>query len=127
MTPEELEKIVKANQLSLARIEEQLDKITRKLLWNRVAGILKIILILAPIILAYLYLTPLLRNTLGGSWDTLFSGLKIYSTNLDDLVAEPSSSTSQDAEKTKIDAANSLLKNICDPNLREVYVRNLCK
>lgn len=124
MAPEELEKIVKANQLALARIEEQLNKVSKKLLWNRIAGILKIILIFAPIIIGILYLTPMIKNATGGSWNTLLKGLQLYSGNLETLTGTTDNTSTGTSNSNNV--SQSLLKDFCNPELREVYVRNLC-
>lgn len=81
-----LEKNLKWSQI----IYEQNRKINHKLMWAAIAGWLRLILILAPLVLAVLYLTPIIKDvwskfgtitsimgsgdtgTRGGSLDDLF-------------------------------------------------------
>ncbi len=128
MTPEELEKIVKANQLSLGRIEIQVEKIRHKLLWSQIGGIIKIFLIIVPIIIGIFYLTPMLEKTLGGSFGSIFKGLQVYTGNLDSLADPTGNAINLPAGGySQSDLANRLLQDFCNPELRDIYEKNLCK
>ncbi len=62
MTQEELEKLILENQASLARVETTVLKIKKKIFWQELAGLLKLVLILGPLLLGLVYLTPYLKQ-----------------------------------------------------------------
>jgi hypothetical protein len=70
----EWRELLQENQRYLKAIYRQVEKTRRYILWGRVISVIYLILILAPIIIALVYLPPLVRNTfapyqelLGGS------------------------------------------------------------
>lgn len=122
MLPEELEKIIKSNQLSLARIEKQVEKISKKLLWNRIAGLLKIVLILAPIIFGVLYLTPKLKQIVG-SENPFTNVLKVYTGGFDSL---DSDTAKQEPTGSSDATVNDLKEAFCNPNTQQEAIRKIC-
>lgn len=79
-----LEKNLKWSQI----IYEQNRKINHKLMWAAVAGWLRLILILAPLILAILYLTPIIKDVwskFGTITSAIGSGTDTQSGSLDNL------------------------------------------
>ncbi len=76
MTQEELEKLILENQASLARVEATVLKIKKKIFWQELAGVLKLILILGPLLLGLVYLTPYLKQY-GNMMSGLLSGFDV--------------------------------------------------
>ena len=52
-----------AESLGLSKANNLLlKKITRELFWNRIAGLIKMIILIAPIIIAIFYLSPIIKR-----------------------------------------------------------------
>lgn len=62
--PPDLRELIEKNLKWSQIIYEQNRKINNKLLWASIFGWFKIILIVAPLILAYIYLQPMLKGVL---------------------------------------------------------------
>ena len=115
MNDDEIKQLLLENRASLERVEQIVGKMRRKMLWNTVGSILKIVLILGPIILGIIYLSPFVKKYMGG----LQSALNI-------LQIVP--------EKDDLDSLNNqgimqadTLEMICDPQSRQSIVEQLCK
>lgn len=64
MIDPELQKMLERQSERLGNMEMQLKKIQRHLLWENIGSWLRIALILVPLIVGYIYLSPLLQKTL---------------------------------------------------------------
>ncbi len=62
----EIKHLLEKNQQDLKVLKEEVHKVYKQLVWNRVASILKILLIVVPLILGAIYLMPLFSQLLGG-------------------------------------------------------------
>ena len=62
MTQEQLEQVILQNQASIAKIETTVIKIKKKLFFQELAGYLKLILIVGPIIIGLFFLSPYLKQ-----------------------------------------------------------------
>lgn len=110
MTQEELEKLILENQASLTRVENTVLKIKKKIFWQEMAGVLKLILILGPLLLGLFYLTPYLKqysNMMGG----LLSGFDVEQ-NLN----TESNSTS----------ILQMQQNLCNPKTQQDMIDQIC-
>ncbi len=61
---EEVKQMLTENKALMEEIYQLLKKVHRQLLWQRIMGWVKIILVVVPLILAYLYLAPYLSGAL---------------------------------------------------------------
>jgi len=60
----ELKKQITAQEELLNKIYKQTEKTRKYILWGRVIGLIYLILIIAPILVAVVYLPPLIKNVL---------------------------------------------------------------
>jgi len=70
---EQLQKLVKQNLHATQELEKTVAKMKKYLTWLRVVSIIKLVLILAPIILALIYLPPIISNVIG-EYKSMFDG-----------------------------------------------------
>ncbi len=71
MNQEELENIVKENLELTRQIKQEVDDIKKHIFWSKVWGFTKVILIVLPLIVAYIYLIPVFGNVLKQYTDLL--------------------------------------------------------
>lgn len=62
---EEIKKILEKNLELNEEIREMMKGIKRYIMWQRVWGVIKIIIIIGPIIVGLIYLPPLIKDALG--------------------------------------------------------------
>jgi len=62
---QDIREVLKKNQEDLAYLTAKVDKIHKILRWNQIASWLKILLIVIPLIFGFIYLMPLLGQTVG--------------------------------------------------------------
>lgn len=110
MTQEELEKLILENQASLARVETTVLKIKKKIFWQELAGVLKLILILGPLLLGLFYLTPYLKQY-GNMMNGLLSGFDVEQ-NLN-----------TENNNTSI---LQMQQNLCNPNTQQNMIDQIC-
>ena len=116
---EELKKIIKDNQEKLENIEEKVKKIHKKLFWSSIAGYLKALLILGPIIIGIIYLSPVVKKYFK-TLEPVFQALRISpeSTNLDFDNINNFFSQENDTE---------IINSICNPDIREEVIKQICQ
>lgn len=112
MTQEELEKLILENQASLARVEQTVVKIKKKIFWQELAGVLKLVLIIGPLLLGLFYLTPYLKQ-----YSNMMSGL-LSGFNVEQNLDSGSSNQTSILE---------LGKALCDPRTQQVTIDSICK
>lgn len=86
MPDEDLRNLLIANQQTLLELKEYLAGIKRQMIWAQVFSVVKIILIIAPIIWGFYFLSPMLKNLLStyqGLGGTLNSLENLKSENLE--------------------------------------------
>ena len=71
---EEIKKILEENRQYLKAIYRQLEKTRRYIFWGRVISVLYFVILVAPLILAIIYLPPLLEQTLAPYQELLGAG-----------------------------------------------------
>lgn len=114
MTQEQLEQVILQNQASLARVEATVLKIKKKIFWQELAGVLKLILIVGPIIIALFYVSPYLKQY-GSMMSNALTGLNLTS-NLD----------ATDISQKNSFSATDISKVLCDPTARQSLVERMC-
>ncbi|MFH0951207.1 MAG: hypothetical protein V1765_01915 [bacterium] len=80
MPDDNLKKLIEQNLALTEEMFVMVKKIRQYIIWTQVVGIIKIILILAPIIFAIMYLPPYIKKLINGYQDVLPKGLNL---NLD--------------------------------------------
>lgn len=114
MTQEQLEQVILQNQASLARVEASVLKIKKKLFLQAIAGYLKLILIVGPIIIGLFFLSPYLKQ-----YSALMSNA-LAGFNLTSDTDTNSSSQQNSFSSTEI-------RNVlCDPTARQNLVDQMC-
>ena len=74
-----MKQLLLENKASLERIDKVVEKLHKKMIWNTIGSILKIILIVAPIILGVIYLViSQILPSMGSLWIVLFIWQQIY-------------------------------------------------
>lgn len=114
MTQEQLEQIILQNQASIVRIESTVIKIKKKIFWQEIAGILKLVLILGPVIIALFYVSPYLKQY-ASLMNNALTGLNLTS-NLN---------TADMSQKNSF-SATDISKVLCDPTARQSLVDRVC-
>ena len=110
MIDDESKKLLKENQVILQALDKRIHRIERKFFWNTIFGFLKVVVILAPIIIGIIYLTPILKDYVK-VFEPIFQSLR---DQLNVTGANP-----QDT--------NFTLESFCNPQARETLVEQLCK
>lgn len=116
MIDEELKKMMEENKEILQSLDHRLKKIEKRFVWGTVFSFVKFFIIFAPIIIGAIYFTPILKDYVKifePAYKTLMSQIKLSPTS------EDSTGTS-----TKNEA---ILESFCDPNSRELMVKQFCK
>ncbi|MFH0814593.1 MAG: hypothetical protein V1902_00655 [Candidatus Falkowbacteria bacterium] len=72
---EQLKNLMKQNLELLHDLEVDVRKIKNYLFWQKVAGVIKILIVVIPLALALIYLPPMIKNALG-QYSGLIGGVK---------------------------------------------------
>lgn len=116
MIDEELKQIVQENKQILDKIDDRLHKIEKRFIWSSIFSFIKIFIIVAPIVLGIIYLTPFLQDFIK-VYDPIVRNFPITLQNL-----------SNNSDNTVVSGdTQELLKSFCDPETREATVNQLCK
>lgn len=118
MMDEESKRIVKENKQILEDLDKRLARIEHRFTWNTIFGFIKAVVILAPIILGVIYLTPILKDYIK-IFEPLFRNLRLPGTSQDNIIAVP-------VDQTVDNNIDSMLESFCDPEAREAMVRQRC-
>ena len=119
MTDEELRQIIKENKQVLDDIDKRMHRIEKKFVWNTIFGFIKTIIILAPLIIGAIYLTPLLKDYVK-IFEPIFRNLPATLQNL----AKPADVNNSGTAASDTDL---MLESFCDPEARQLMVDQLCK
>jgi len=122
MTDEELKQIIKDNKETLVNIDERMHRIEKKFIWNSIFGFIKTIVILAPIIVGIIYLTPILRDYIK-IFEPIFKNLPVTLQNM----SNASEQINIDANESNANNQTSTLESFCDPQTRQQMVEQFCK
>ena len=108
-----MKQLLLENKASLERIDKVVAKIQKRMIWSAVGGALKIILIVGPLIVGVIYLSPMLKESMGG----IQSALEILN---------PTSGLDLTSMNGGVDASNIDLKEVCSPNVQQM-IDQFCK
>ena len=114
MNNDEIKQLLVENKASLERVEKIVGKMRKKMLWNTVGSVLKIVLILGPIILGIIYLSPFVKQYSSGLQSAL---------NILNLAPQTDVNSYQDQSVIPTDAIDA----ICDPQARQAIIDQVCK
>lgn len=113
MLDEELKQIVKENKQILEKLDKKIQRIEKRFIWNSIFGFIKILVIVAPIVLGIIYLTPFLQDF-----------IKIYDPILKNLPLTIQNFNTD----SQINANNQqMIESFCNPEARQAMVDQLCK
>lgn len=115
MIDEELKQIVKENKEILGKIDKRINRIEKRFVWSSIFSFIKILIIVAPIVIGVIYLTPFLQDF-----------MKIYEPILKNLPITLQNVNSGSGQ-TIISDNQEMLQSFCDPNTRQAMIDQLCK
>jgi hypothetical protein len=112
MNNDEIKQILLENKASMERMEEKVNKMHKKMLWGTIGSILRIILIVGPLIVGIVYLSPFVKQYMGG----IQSAFEILN---------PTGSINT-IQQTGENTSGIDLETICNPNTRQI-IEDMCK
>jgi hypothetical protein len=119
MTDEELRQIIKENKQVLDDIDKRMHRIEKKFIWNSIFGFIKTAVILAPLIIGAIYLTPILKDYVK-IFEPVFRNLPATLQNIGNV-------SSGDGSQEVLDDNEVILESFCDPSARQLMIDSLCK
>jgi len=122
MIDEELKRLIQKNQETLEDLEKRVKGIQKKLLWYVIGNLIKTILIVGPIIIGFIYLSPIVKEYLSGL-QPMFEMLQLGPLVLQDVFANfnPQANVNNGAIN------NETLEFLCDPVQRDAVIQSICK
>jgi len=112
MTDEELKQIIKENKQLLDDIDKRMHRMEKKFILSSIFGFIKVLIILTPIVIGVIYLTPFLQDF-----------IKIYEPFFKDLPT-----TLQNVNNANVSSDNQqLIQSFCDPQARQAMINQFCK
>ena len=117
MTDEELRQITKENKKILDDIDKRMHRIEKKFIYNTIFGFIKTAIILAPIIIGIIYITPFLRDFFR-IYEPVFNNLPNIIQNIGDnsIIGGAGSSENE-----------LLIESFCNPDTRQTMIDEICK
>jgi len=107
-----MKQLLLENKAALERVDKVVEKIHKKMIWGAIGSVLKIVLILAPIIFGVIYLSPFVKQYMGGiqaAFDILNPG-----------------DGQNSSEQIDIEAGSIDIEAVCDPKVQEM-IEKMCK
>jgi hypothetical protein len=117
MTDEELRQIIKENKQILDGIDKRMHRIEKKFIWNSIFGFIKTVVILAPIIIGIIYLTPILKDYVK-IFNPILKNLPVALQNLANVPSNPNATPTE---------TDPILDSFCDAQARQVMIEQFCK
>ena len=115
---DELKQMIQQNQETLLDLEKRVQKIQNKMMWNTIGSVLKIILIIAPLILGAIYLSPILKE-----YTAAFGPLlDVFDVAKDGSLVDPANPPVLNLEITP---ENQEI--FCNARTREAIVQQICR
>jgi len=115
MPDEELKKIIKDNKELLTNLDDRLKRIEKRFIWSSVFGFIKVLIIIAPIIIGLIYITPFLKDF-----------LEIYKPVYEVLPNIFQNTSGQSANNVSGDTS-LMIDSFCDPQTRQNIIDQFCK
>lgn len=106
--------LLEQNQQLLESLDKRLHKIERKFKWDTILGIIKWVIIVAPIVLGIIWISPYVKQY------AVYLEPAIKLLHLDELQV-------LNQQNVDISDEQQILNTLCDPNKREVLVNQICK
>lgn len=116
MMDEKIKQIIKENKQILDGIDQRMKRIEKKFVWSSILGIIKTVVILAPIIIGIIYLTPILKDYIK-IFDPIFRNLPLTLQTL----GNSSNNTNAVSDDTEL-----MLESFCDPQKRQLMLEQFC-
>ncbi len=121
MIDEELRGLIQKNQETLEDLEKRVRAIQKKLLWHTISGFIKFILIVGPLIVGFIYLSPIVKQYLSGL-KPILEMLQIGPSAIQDMFVNFNAPVEVD------NSINSeALEFLCDPGQRDAIIQSICK
>ncbi|MFA6307824.1 MAG: hypothetical protein WCS88_00630 [Patescibacteria group bacterium] len=117
MADEELKQIMKENKQTLDSLDQRLKRIEKRFVWSSVFGFIKILIIVAPLIVGVIYITPFLKDF-----------FKIYQPVYQALpnLFQKTANTSGDSNVESAQA-DLMIESFCDETTRQRMIEQFCK
>jgi hypothetical protein len=117
MIEEELKQIIKENKQILDSLDQRLKHIEKRFVWNSVFGFIKILIVVAPLIVGVIYITPFLKDFFG-IYQPVYQALP----NLFQKAANTSEDSSAESAQ-----ADLMIESFCDETTRQRMIEQFCK
>lgn len=115
--PDNLKEIILKNQEVLEKIEHRIDRIERHFTWNTIFGLIKAVVIIGPIVIGVIYLSPLVK----GYVDKVRPFLET-------LTIAPGKDGQEDSKPViNMGSLSPQMRNVlCDRQIREALIQENC-
>ena len=112
MDDQEIKQLLLDNKASLERVDKIVKKIHKRMIWSALGGILKVVLIVAPLIFGVVYLSPFVKKNMG----IIQTAFEILNNKNDQGVDK----------QIELSAGKIDIQQICDPKTQEM-IEKMCK
>ncbi len=116
---EESKQLIKQNKELLEALEKKVKKIHKNIVWQTIGGYLRIILVVGPIVLGIIYLTPLVQKYM----PAMKTSLQMFENIPNNLFGGGDQALPVVIDQPGTDNA---LEYLCDPQTRQVMIDQLC-
>lgn len=82
---EEIKDLLKKNLELTEEINKKIERINRFVAWQKIFGLLKILIFVVPIVLGIIYLPPLLKDVIGQYQELLGVGNQVNAIDLNNI------------------------------------------
>jgi len=123
MMDPELKNILADNKRVLDRLEARMKKIEKRFIWGTVWSIVKIIIIVGPIVVGLIYLSPII-NKYFQDFSPIF---EFYSNLGQDKNLQQQINTFLGSSNANQQIPPEVLESFCNPQTRDVIVQQMCK
>jgi len=101
---DEIKKLLEKNLQLTQEVYKMTKSIKSFVIWQRIFGLLKILIIVVPIVLGIIYLPPLIKDLINQYQSILDIGSVVGDSNMSDLLKEGSSAQSLNLNNIDIDS-----------------------
>ncbi len=115
--PDNIKETIAKNQEVLEKIEKRIDRIEKHFTWNTIFGIIKAVVIIGPIVIGVIYLSPFVK--------AYVDRVRPF---FEALIITPAKDSPQGPNPvTNFDLLSPQMRNVlCDPKIREALVKENC-
>jgi len=117
MLDEELKQIIKDNKQILGSLDERLHHIEKRFVWNSVFGFIKILIVVAPLVVGLIYITPFLKD-----FFEIYKPVYQALPNLFQNAVDKSGDSNVESVQ-----ADLMIDSFCDPQTRQQMINQFCK